>query len=525
MRKADLDRLVEGALYTGPVVTADRLVGLDACLRQLEGQIAIFGRPDLALRFGLEPSGTLFVGPPGTGKTLTARYVAGRSDRRLYQVSADEFGSDPDLLHGLFRRLSEEQAILFIDEVGILGRRRAWGQPDERRMLSAFLTALDGLATVQAPERLWVIGACTEDVALDPAIHRSGRLGVVIEFAAPSEEQRRQLFRLYLERLPNDISDPDIAQLAAFANEATGADIADWVRQAASESLADNANGEPTIALRHLEAVVNRRGFVAAKGRPDREPGWDTAIHEAGHAVIAHDLLGAEALAKVAIGWGQSASRIGGSFRGHFELSAEWVASHGPDSTSWVAHAAVDLAGTCAEEVILGVWGAGARSDFAAATDVVVNLLERGDPDFGPTWAGMERAIVDSDDGVGSEEMRSLAWRLSRQRLETAREWARMLVAARREAIERLAHVLFDERALLGADEIVAIIGPAPPVQQPEGGPLVWESLELSSLPTASDCTHRSIAANHATESGQPMPFWSCTACGRRFVPTAAVGA
>ena len=522
MRKADLDRLVAGALYTGPTVTADRLVGLDACIRQLEGQIAIFGRPDLALRFGLEPSGTLFVGPPGTGKTLTARYVAGRSDRRLYQVSADEFGSDPDLLHGLFRRLSEEQAILFIDEVGILGRRRAWGQPDERRMLSALLTALDGLATAQAPDRLWVIGACTEDVALDPAIHRSGRLGVVIEFAPPSEEQRCKLFRLYLEPLPNDISDTDIAQLAAFANEATGADIADWVRQAASESLADNANGEPIIALRHLEAVVNRRGFVAAKGRPDREPGWDTAIHEAGHAVLAHDLLGAEALAKVAIGWGRASSRVGGSFRGHFELSAEWVACHGPDSSSWISHAAVDLAGTCAEEVILGVWGAGARSDFAAATDVVVNLLERGDPDFGPSWSVLERAIVESDDGVGSEEMRSLAWRLSRQRLGTARDWARTLVMVRRDAIERLAHVLFDERALLGADEIVAIIGPAPATVPPAADVPPRASDEFSAPASHPHCTHRTITAYQTTESREPVAFWSCAACGRRFAPTAA---
>jgi cell division protease FtsH len=469
---AELEAFVEQARYRGPTVGAERLVGLDACLRQLAGQLALLDRPELAERFGLEPSGTLFIGPPGTGKTLVARHLAGRLDVPLYQFSADEFGADPDLLHAVFRRLGGERAILFLDEVSILGQRRQGhgARPEDRRMLAALLTSLDGLPSSAERNRLWVIGACTDDILLDPAIHRSGRLGVVIEFAEPSEEQRRQLLELYLGDVPNTLDDRKVRRLAEIANEATGADIADWISQAASEVLGEDAGGaEPVIEYRHLEAVALRRGFIAATGRAGREPGWDTAVHEAGHAVVAYALFGRDALARVGIGWGQGPGRLGGSFRGHFELSDEWFAEHRANSVSWPDYAALYLAGMCAEQLVRGRFGEGAKADVRKATDLLVNLLEHGDRDFGPARYAIESA-TDSDEGVvGSELMRRRVWALVRDRYERCRARAAELVGEHRAAIERLATELHEGRHNLAADEIVELIGDVPaPAARPE---------------------------------------------------------
>ena len=143
---AEINALIESARYTGPTVTAEQLVGVESCLRQLAGQLALVARPHLAQRFGLEPSGTLFIGPPGTGKTLLARYLAGQLAMPMYQFAADEFQSNPELIHGVFRRLSDERALVFIDEISILAQRRDWGDAEDRRMLSALITSLDGLS-------------------------------------------------------------------------------------------------------------------------------------------------------------------------------------------------------------------------------------------------------------------------------------------------------------------------------------------------------------------------------------------
>ena len=467
MSEGDVEELIERARYRGPTVTADQLVGLDACLRQLGGQIALLARPELAKRFGLEPSGTLFMGPPGTGKTLVARYLAGQLELPLYHLSADEFGSDPGRVHEVFRRLGKERAILFIDEVSILApERRRWAESEDRRMLAALLTSLDGLPTSHGPDRLWVIGACTDDVALDPAIHRSGRLGVVIEFAPPSEEQRAELFRLYLAGVPNSVTDDEIARLAEGSNDATGADISDWVNQAASELLADSEVAEPTISYRELEAVAARRGFIGAEGRADREARWSTAVHEAAHAVVAYAIYGRDALSKVSIGFGRAPGGLGTYYHGHFEFSDDWLARHPIDSVNWADRVAVDLAGLCAERLLLGRWEQGAHGDVGHATARILAQLDAGDIEFGPSRTRMEEAPEHSEMVVGAEPMRELAWQLVRLRFEACRQRTTGIVSERRAAIEALARVLLDRGAALHGDEIVAVIGAHSPTEE-----------------------------------------------------------
>jgi len=456
--ESQIEALIEHARYTGPRVTPDQLVGVDACLRQLGGQLALIARPELARRFGLEPSGTLLIGPPGTGKTMVARYLAGQLDLPFYQVSADEFGADPELLHGLFRRLAGERAVLFIDEVSILAQKREWSDAEDRRMLSALLTSLDGLAGATGPGGLWVIGACTADIKLDPAIHRSGRLGVVVEFAPPSEEQRRALFRLYLAGVPHTVDDAAVERLAEVAVGATGADIRDWVSQAASEVLAEADVADPVIAVRHLEAVVARRGFISAEDRPGREPDWETAVHEAAHAVVAYRLFGREALARVTIGFGTSPGALDAFIRGHFMLSDEWSAAHPPTSGTWADHVAVALAGACAVEALLGHRGHGGEADVASATETILGQLDQGDPAFGPGRRAVETSIGALGGLVGSESMRHVAWDLARSRFERAWERTSRLVAEHRPGIERLARVLLDGKRTLTGDEIVAAI-------------------------------------------------------------------
>jgi ATPase family associated with various cellular activities (AAA) len=116
MPECDVEEMVAKARYGGPTVAANQVIGLDACLGQLEGQLALLARPELGARFGLEPSGTLFIGAPGTGKTLLARYLAGALERPLYQFSADQFEGQPGLIHAVFDRLGSDPAVVFIDE-------------------------------------------------------------------------------------------------------------------------------------------------------------------------------------------------------------------------------------------------------------------------------------------------------------------------------------------------------------------------------------------------------------------------
>lgn len=202
-----------------------------------------------------------------------------------------------------------------------------------------------------------------------------------------------------------------------------------------------------------------RRGFIAAEGRPGREPNWETSLHEAAHAVVAHALFGRGALAKVTVGFGSPSGGPDHFARGHFSLLDEWAMNNPPTSVSWPDHAAVSLAGTCAEEAILGHRGHGAEPDVATATNLILAQLEAADPEFGPGRSAIETNVGIFGVVVGSEAMRRAAWELSQKRFKDCWQRTTGLVEQHRGSIERLAAALLEGKRTLTGDEIVAAIG------------------------------------------------------------------
>lgn len=76
------------------------------------------------------PKGVLLEGPPGTGKTLLAKAVAGEADVPFFSISGSDFvemfvGVGASRVRSLFEDAKKtERAIIFIDEIDAVGRRR-----------------------------------------------------------------------------------------------------------------------------------------------------------------------------------------------------------------------------------------------------------------------------------------------------------------------------------------------------------------------------------------------------------------
>jgi ATP-dependent Zn protease len=116
---------------------------------------------------------------------------------------------------------------------------------------------------------------------------------------------------------------------------------------------------------------------------------------------------------------------------------------------------AIHLAGTCAELTLLGRRGSGARSDLAGATEVLLEQLDLGDPEFGPTRQAFEDSSARGS--AGSEAMRAFVWQLCRERF--AECWSRTveLVSEHRQAIETLAdRLLYDPQVTFGVESVAA---------------------------------------------------------------------
>jgi cell division protease FtsH len=438
-------RFLEARRFTDLPTDWSAVIGHEHAKRELRVAAAALARRDLAERLGVPlVKGILITGPSGIGKTLLARAFAGSVDRPVFVLSAADLG--PRRIRRIYAALADVPCVLIIDEIDLIAPR-SWNKRDKRA--AALCIALDGIVPVSGPITLGLTAEPSED--LDQAVIRSGRLGTRVVLELPEREDRRALWELYLADLPTQ-GPIDLEMATDRSQGMTGADIAAAARAAAGLSLAD---GLEALDAEHLEEALDRRGTARRPSRDDAEMRRAVAIHEAGHALFAFAVLGADALNSAVIA-------RSGRGEGHVSLRAEWGEAHALDGRHWRDLAALSLAGLAAEQIVLGGdrLTFGSRSDVGEATEIVLRAAENGllkafgraSPDR------IEEGREGSRDGLrGSEAMRASLWNAVHAEIAGQEARARDVLQPHRAAIEALAEKLLQVGSLAGATLIAAI--------------------------------------------------------------------
>ncbi|MBX9878384.1 MAG: AAA family ATPase [Candidatus Obscuribacterales bacterium] len=239
------------------------LIGNDQAKVEIREVIDIIANPKHYSESGAEvPKGILFVGPPGVGKTLFARAIANEVGIPFYVVEGSSLsglimGLGVLKLKTLFRKLRKyEKAILFIDEIDSMGARRQGdkgfgGQADMNMTLNTLLTEMDGFQA----SNILVIGATNNDGILDPALMRAGRMDRRIYFQSPNPEERKDLFRYYLDKVSSDVN-IDLDELAKLTTNYSPAEIANVINEAAL--LARRPGGPGKVTQETIENALDR---------------------------------------------------------------------------------------------------------------------------------------------------------------------------------------------------------------------------------------------------------------------------
>ena len=358
---------------TGERVTFADVAGLKEAKEELHEIIDFLKNPKKFLDIGAKiPRGVLLMGPPGTGKTLLARAVAGEAEVPFFHISGSEFvemfvGVGASRVRDTFQTAKKNSpAILFIDELDAIGRHRGaglGGGHDEREQtLNQILVEMDGF---ERETNVIVIAATNRPDILDPALLRPGRFDRRVVLDEPDINDREQILQIHAKGKPLE-KDVNIRLVAERTPGFSGADLANVMNEGAILAARKN---KTTVAqddlLESIEKVLlgpERKSHLLSVKEKEI-----TAYHEAGHALVAALLPGADPVHKVSI---ISRGRAGG-----YTLKLPAEDRHLHTKTQFTSDLSVMLGGYAAEQVVFDELTTGASSDLQKATELARRLV------------------------------------------------------------------------------------------------------------------------------------------------------
>lgn len=313
------------------------------------------------------PAGVLLEGPPGTGKTLLAKAVAGEAGVPFFSISGSDFvemfvGVGASRVRSLFEDAKKaERAIIFIDEIDAVGRRRGAGMGggnDEREQtLNQLLIEMDGF---EGNESIIVIAATNRSDVLDPALLRPGRFDRKILVGRPDVKGREAILKVHAKNKPLD-KNVDLKLVAQQTPGFVGADLENVLNEAALVAARRN---KTVIDASDIDEAEDR--VIAGPSKKDRKVSEKerqmVAYHEAGHTIVGLVLSNARVVHKVTI---VPRGRAGGYM---IALPKEDQMLLSKDDMK--EQLAGLMGGRVAEEIIFNLQTTGASNDFEQATQM-----------------------------------------------------------------------------------------------------------------------------------------------------------
>ncbi|NBI30515.1 AAA family ATPase [Chengkuizengella marina] len=365
-------------------LTFEDIGGQESAKNELKEALDFLIHKDEIAKLGIRPlKGILLTGPPGTGKTLLAKAAAHYTNSIFVSASGSEFvekyvGVGASRIRDMFKEAKmkaikekKESAVVFIDEIDVIGGKRDGGQHREYdQTLNQLLTEMDGIHTADTP-RILMMAATNRKEMLDSALLRPGRFDRQIQVDLPDKKGRFHILNIHAKNKPihNEV---DLNKVAAESYGFSGAQLESVMNEAAIYAM---RNKEKDIQHTHLSLAIDK---VMLGEKTDKESTKEererVALHELGHAIMA-ELVRPGSVSQVSL-----------TPRGH----ALGFVRHNPQKDQYLytktyleQQIQIVLGGSVAEQIFYGGRSTGSRNDFEKALNLTENMIYSGLTDLG----------------------------------------------------------------------------------------------------------------------------------------------
>jgi SpoVK/Ycf46/Vps4 family AAA+-type ATPase len=272
--------------YFSPDETFDAIGGIQHLKRWLTKRDKAFTED--ARKFGLPvPKGLLLVGVQGCGKSLTAKAVASQWKLPLLRFDLGKVfsglvgASEENVRKAIKVAESIAPCILWIDEIekGLSGSASSnvSDAGTAARVFGTFITWLQ-----EKTKSVFVIATANDISQLPPELLRKGRFDEIFFVDLPAAAERRDIFRIHLEKRHRAPSEFDLQALCDASTGLSGAEIEqiiiaalydafDHGRPVSTEDILRNLHETVPLSRTMAEHIEALRQWAETRARPASE--------------------------------------------------------------------------------------------------------------------------------------------------------------------------------------------------------------------------------------------------------------